>query len=146
MVLTLEQKVFVVSEMNSAGTVCELQRRFRQRFGSSLHHKTVKCHLQNFKTTGSLNRKKGSGSQKKSRTAGNVAAVKNKFKTDPRTSIRKAAVELGINRSSVFRIVKDEKLKPYKMNLVQALKPTDPSQRQRWSYMNISKLSDILML
>lgn len=48
---------------------------------------------------------------------------------NPRISIRELADELGISRSSIHRILKNHKYHPFKIHLVQALRPTDYDRR-----------------
>lgn len=57
-------------------------------------------------------------------------SVTQSIRDDPNLSIRKRAVALNVHRSSLCRILhKDLKLHPYKIQLVQELKPQDAGQR-----------------
>lgn len=47
----------------------------------------------------------------------------------PQTSVRDIARQSGISKSSVHRILKGNRLHPYKLHLVQGLRPTDPERR-----------------
>ncbi|GBP20083.1 hypothetical protein EVAR_13855_1 [Eumeta japonica] len=66
------------------------------------------------------------GLRKRSKTDSVTQSVRD----NPDLSIRKRAVALNVHRSSLFRILhKDLKLHPYKIQLVQELKPQDAGQR-----------------
>ncbi|KAL4710049.1 hypothetical protein ACJJTC_011634 [Scirpophaga incertulas] len=86
--------------------------------------------VKKFEETGSTLEKPKSGRPRTSRTAENVDSVTQSIRDDPNLSIRKRAVALNVHRSSLCRILhKDLKLHPYKIQLVQELKPQDAGQR-----------------
>lgn len=86
--------------------------------------------VEKFEETGSTLEKPKSGRPRTSRTAENVDSVTQSIRDDPNLSIRKRAVALNVHRSSLCRILhKDLKLHPYKIQLVQELKPQDAGQR-----------------
>lgn len=86
--------------------------------------------VKKFEETGSTLDKPKSGRPRLSRTEENVERVNQSVRVDPDLSIRKRASALNVHRSSLHRILrKDLKLQPYKIQLVQELKPQDPIQR-----------------
>ncbi len=59
----------------------------------------------------------------------NTNLVSETFRRNPQSSQICAARELNISRSSLQRIMKELKLKPYKPWLLQALNEDDPDRR-----------------
>lgn len=59
----------------------------------------------------------------------NLIAVLAYINVNPHVSIRVLEEELGISKSTIHRILKKFKYRPYKINLVQGLKPEDPQRR-----------------
>ncbi|CAF3819615.1 unnamed protein product [Rotaria sp. Silwood1] len=55
--------------------------------------------------------------------------VSETFAQNPQMSQRRAALELGISRRSLQRLMQDLNLKPYKPRLLQALNEDDPNRR-----------------
>jgi hypothetical protein len=67
-----------------------------------------------------------SGRKKTTRSVANIDVVKESVATSPVKSIRKRSQVVDINCSGTWRILKkDLQLKPYKMQVVQSLKPDD---------------------
>ena len=63
-----------------------------------------------------------------------VNAVNELFSYNPNTSVRQAAQSVPVSKSSVHRIVKNYlKLYPYKIQLVQAIKPGDYEKREQFA-------------
>lgn len=88
--------------------------------------------VEKFEETGSTLEKPKSGRPRSSRTVKNVESVAQSIREDPNISIRKRAVALNVHRSSLCRILhKDLKLHPYKIQLVQELKPQAKSS---WNF------------
>lgn len=86
--------------------------------------------VKKFEETGTTLDKSKSGRPRSSRTVENVESVNQSVRDDPNLSIRKRASALNVHRSSLHRIMhKDLNLHPYKIQLVQELKPQDASQR-----------------
>ena len=65
------------------------------------------------------------GKGKTSKSLINAEIVLEAVERDPSTSIRSIEKENDIPRTNVFRILKEEQLHPYHVQLVQALEPKD---------------------
>lgn len=86
--------------------------------------------VKKFEETGSTMDKRKSGRPRSSRSDENVEMVNQSIRDNPDLSVRKRAHALNVPRSSLHRILrKDLKLHPYKIQLVQELKPQDAGQR-----------------
>ena len=70
-----------------------------------------------------------SGRPRSGRCVKNISKVLQKVENSPMCSARRISRETGICNSTVRNIVKDEKLKPYKVQLRQTLTPDNKSQR-----------------
>jgi hypothetical protein len=79
------------------------------------------------------------------RTARNqeiLVRVNQSINENPKTSIRRRSIKLGLNRSSLHRILKrDLHLFGYKIQMVHAISPNDFIQRLNYSR-NIQRLAD----
>ena len=64
--------------------------------------------VKNIRDTGSINLSTSSGRPRTIRTEANVRKVKNRLIKEKPSSTRKLALELGISRASVQRILKDD--------------------------------------
>lgn len=90
----------------------------------------IKNWVQKFEETGSTLNKPRTGRPRSSRTEENVESVRISVRENPALSVRKRARAVNVLRSSLHRILrKDLCLHPYKIQLVQELKPTDGAQR-----------------
>jgi len=98
--------------------------------------------IRNFVETGSTLEKPKSGRPRSSRTVENVESVNLSVHDNPNLSIRKRASALNVHRSTVHRILhKDLKMHPYKIQLVQELKPQDANQRLDFVNLAIERFS-----
>ena len=65
------------------------------------------------------------------RTEENIAAVSASVNDDHQLSIRRRSQQLGLCYSATWKILrKDLGVKPFKIQMVQELKPNDPQQRR----------------
>ncbi|XP_039758681.1 uncharacterized protein LOC120632758 [Pararge aegeria] len=133
-------RVFAYDEfVKSNESVVAAQRAFRQRFNIERHgaipnRKTVMRWVNAFRTTGNIMKKKPPGPTRTATTPENVERVRAAVVQSPGRSVRKQAQALRIDRSSVRRIIKRElKFHPYKLAIVQQLKPTDYRQRSEFA-------------
>ena len=69
----------------------------------------------------------------------NILAYAN---VNPHVSTRLVAQELGVSKSSVHRVLKNNKYHPYKVHLVQGLTPEDPARRLAFIAEIFCKLED----
>lgn len=116
-----------------------VQRRYRAEFGKNeavpsrptiiaIHAKAI---------TGELGDMERSGRPRTSRSDENVEAVVSAFDRSPRKSVRRASAELDLPKTSVHRILKDERMHPYRLHILHELFEDDlaarpPSQRRCW--------------
>jgi hypothetical protein len=82
-----------------------------------------------FDETGSVDDSSRINRPKSVTTEDNTDLVSETFRRNPQLSQRRAAHEFNISRSSLQRIMKELKLKPYKPRLLQALNEDDPDRR-----------------
>lgn len=101
MVLTKEQKVFIIINLKLQQTVAELRDKFFEKFGFRPDYKTIHRNYNKFLGTGSVAHKKGYGRPTTTRTDENVESVCLSIIENPKTSIRRIATELGIGKSDV---------------------------------------------
>ncbi|XP_028027786.1 uncharacterized protein LOC114241201 [Bombyx mandarina] len=94
----------------------------------------IRSWVRKFEFSGSTLNEKSAGRPRSIRTEENVSEVAVSVRRDPQQSSRKRSAELAISRSSLRRILtKDLKLHPYKLQLVQELKPNDHHLRRAFA-------------
>lgn len=134
---TGEQRAFCVKNYYKNGDSCTVVRRlFRVEFG--LHdlnqcpsESVIRSWVRKFEATGSTLNKKPEGRPRSTRTEETINEVRTSVQRDPGLSTRKRSAELALSRTSLRRILaKDLKLHPYKIQLVQELKPDDLNLRR----------------
>lgn len=130
MVLTVKQRIFIVTNYPLAAKITQLVNMFENKYGHRICHKTVHRNWKKFQDTGSIFRKKGTGRPRSVRSAVNVQQVIHEFEKDPSLSLRKASAALRISKTSIHRILKDDaKMKAYRIKNVRNLKaPWFPQQ------------------
>lgn len=112
----------------------QTRRAFRRHFNIPRNQpvptdNAIRTWITNLEQTGSTSKKRG-GSVKTVRTPQNIAAVREAVVRSPRRSTKQHALRIGISDSSVRRILhKDLNFHPYKLQIVQCLKPNDYQQR-----------------
>ena len=90
--------------------------------------------IQRFQQYGSVSDLPRSGRPRLVRSQMNLERVRDSVQQEPGTSIRRRSHQLGMSRTSLHRILSDNlHLFPYKMHLVQNLRPTDHQQRLNYS-------------
>lgn len=131
------QRAFCVKHYYKNGDSCTVVRRlFRAEY--ELHdinqcpsESVIRSWVRKFEATGSTLNQKPAGRPRSIRTEETVNEVRTSVRRDPGLSTRKRSAELAIPRTSLRRIlVKDLKLHPYKIQLVQELKPNDHNLRR----------------
>lgn len=79
--------------------------------------------------------------RRNARTVENIAAVRASVAEDPNLSIPRRAQELGLKKTSTWRILqKDLNLHPYKIVLTQELKPLDHRRRREFAAWSLEQL------
>lgn len=121
----------------NADSVVGAQRAFCREFNLPPQapvpsRKAILLWVKNFEATASTTKKRG-GSTKTIRTPENINRVREALGRRPRRSARRHSAELGLSNRSVRRILKsDLHYHPYKIQVVQALKPNDYNNRIRF--------------
>lgn len=117
-------------------SVTQTQRDFRTHFNIPVRRpvpdrNTILRWFENFNTTGSVMKKKPPGPVNTARTPENIERVRTSAIQSPKRSVRKRAASLGINESTVRRILhKDLHYHPYKIQVCQQLSVGDYEQRR----------------
>lgn len=112
-------------------SVIATQRAFRLHFNIPCHGpipdgKAIRHWIEALEDNGSTRRRRGSGRPKTVRTLENVALVKAAVEQSPRRSAWKLSLALAMSNRSLRRILcYDLLFHPYKIMIVQELKPTD---------------------
>lgn len=124
------------------------RREFRRHFNLGRHDRVPSAHaiktwIHNFEESGSAMGKKPPGRARTIRTPVNIQAVRDAVIRSPHRSIRRHAASLQLHSSSVRRIlVQDLKCHPYKLQIVQELKPNDHVMRQQFCELMLQKLNE----
>lgn len=131
-VLTTEQRIFLLKHWWMSGkSLHAVNTAFKHEFPDDAvpARQTIYRLSSKFEETGSVDDSPRSGRPQSVTTDDNTDLVSENFRRNPHASQRRAARELNISRSSLQRIMKELKLKPYKPRLVQALNEDDPDRR-----------------
>ena len=113
-----------------------VQRLYRQRFGRNVSipsATSIKAMHKKASVNGTLEDLPRSGRPATSHTPENIDLVAETFCSNPRTFTRRASLELGIPRSTVVRILHEQKLHPYKLRQFHELSAEDLAERQRFA-------------
>ena len=136
MPFTIEQRSKIVKFYLETKSLVQTQREYRKHFGvkEAPSVTSIKKIVQKFEVHGTChNRNKGnSGRRVSARTELNIDTVRESTVRSPKKSIRRRSSELGLTKSTVQRILKqDLNLYPYKLEIKQTL--TDRDKEQRFS-------------
>ncbi|KAJ4433698.1 hypothetical protein ANN_16009 [Periplaneta americana] len=124
------QAIWWYVETNS---LIQVQRNFRRVFQKDPPSRnTIKTWKQHFLPTGSVVKLHGGGNVRVSEER--VAAVRQAYERSPRKSVRQAARELQMPKSTVHKILhRSLGFHAYKLQLVHELKPDDGNKRQAFA-------------
>ena len=134
MPFTIEQRSKIVKFYLETKSLVQTQREYRKHFGvkEAPSVTSIKKIVQKFEVHGTChNRNKGnSGRRVSARTELNIDTVRESTVRSPKKSIRRRSSELGLTKSTVQRILKqDLNLYPYKLEIKQTLTDRDKEQR-----------------
>jgi len=133
--LTTKQRIFLLKHWWMSGkTRHAVNTAFKHEFPDEAippARPTINRLSNKFDKTGSVDDSPRSDRPKSVTTEDNTNLVSENFRRNPHAPQRRAARELNILRSSLQRIMKELKLKPYKprLLLLQALNEDDPDRR-----------------
>ena len=130
---TSEQKAFCVLQFARTESVVTVQRAFRSKFHCNPpSDNNIRRWYHQFEDTGCLCKGKSTGRPRV--TEERVERVRESFMRSPKKSVRKASRELAIPVTSVWRVLRRRlQLRPYRLQLLQALKPTDYGLRANFA-------------
>jgi hypothetical protein len=124
---TLEERIWIIGNYKSLGVnACAYYWPFESPAPS---RSTVSRTVSRFKTTGSVLNKKPTGRKKTATSVEKSEEVRNAVLANPKTSVSRLALELGMSRSSTFLNLKSLDLKAYHPTVVQELLPEDYGKR-----------------
>lgn len=128
----LREKIFCVLEYAKTSSVISVQRHFRTKFGKEAPHRNnIRRWVEKFAETGSLLKGKSTGRPNVSNEV--VENIRVAYQRSPRKSTRRASRELNVPRTTVWRVLRKRlQFKPYKFQMVQALKPADLPKRTQF--------------
>ena len=119
------EKAFCVLTFHECLSVTIVQRQFRTKFGKQPpSDNTIRRWYAEFQDTGCVCKRKSTG--RPSVTEEQVEQVRQAFVTSPRKSTVRGSRELGVPQPTMWHILRKRlKLKPYRLMLLQILKPDD---------------------
>ena len=152
--LTQEMRCKIAVWQEAYKSVTQTQRLFNREFGinSAPTRRTIYAIHRKFMETGSVVDAQRSGRPKSGRSEENIRVLEEAYALSQGKSIRRAAVELEISRSSIQRILrKDIKAFPYKLQAVHKLKEdndhrVEMSETLLYHYENDPSLLDNIWL
>ena len=130
--LTQKMRYKIAVWQEAYKSVGQTQRLFNREFGnnSAPTRRTIYAIHRKFMESGSVVDAQRSGRPKSGRSEENIRVLEEAYALSQRKSIRRAAVELEISRSSIQRILrKDIKAFPYKLQAVHKLEEEDNDRR-----------------
>ncbi|GFU10114.1 DUF4817 domain-containing protein [Trichonephila clavipes] len=140
---TSEQKAFCVLHFARTESAITVQRAFHIKFGCQppKDNDIRRWHHQ-FETTDCLC--KGKNTERPRHSEESVTRVRETFLRSPNISVRRASRELAMPMRTVWKVLRKRlELRPYRLHLLQALKPTDYGLRAKFT--NDTRANEHLM-
>jgi len=133
--LTFEERKQVLKWYFKYENICEVQRQWKTTYESEPPRRDtisrIRDKFEEVGTVGSL--QTSTGRQRTARSNDNVALVVNAFGDDPKKSVRQAALDLNLSRSTIQRILHEHGIKPYRPTLLHKLNEDDFDRRVEFS-------------
>lgn len=129
---TIEQRSRIVQfYYQNQQSIILTQRAYRRYFNVRFapNRSTINRLVANFHQQGSVRNLPRSGRQRTAHTDNNIQRVLESVRDNPETSTRRRSTQLGLSRRSVQRILATLALFPYKIQIVQKIRPTDYQKR-----------------
>lgn len=128
-------------------SVVEVQRRFRTHFNDQnrvpSRYVITACHGRLLETGSVLPGKRGpSTPPRPRRTLSTETRVLEAFRQNPEKSLRQGANELGLSSTTIFRILHEKKMKPYKIQILQALNEEDVDRRLEFAEHMLARMAE----
>lgn len=142
MMTTTQQKAQCVLWYAELKSVTTVQRKFRNQYDERPPTRaSIYRWMKLFKERGSVEGKKSPGRTRTSDAA--VERVRDAFQSSPRKSVRTAARELQLPRSTVHDILRKRlHLHPYKIQMAQHLYPADEDRRKEFAMDMLARLDE----
>uniref|UniRef100_A0A8D8SNF8 DUF4817 domain-containing protein n=2 Tax=Cacopsylla melanoneura TaxID=428564 RepID=A0A8D8SNF8_9HEMI len=128
---TLQRTKIVQFYFENGRSITQTQLAYKRYFQvrKAPIYRTIMKIIERFQEQGAVRDLPRPGRQRSVVTEANRQRVSDNIESSPGTSTRRRSTQLGMSRRSLQRILKDLKLFPYKIQIVQALKPTDYQRR-----------------
>lgn len=129
MAATPQEKSFCVLQLAKLESIVAVQRAFRRQFNKQPpRHKQIYEWHRKFVEDGCICKGKSTGRPRTSNE--NVERIRTLYERRPKKSTSRASKELNIPQPTVWRVLKHRlHMKPYKLQLLQALHPDDHNKR-----------------
>lgn len=135
MVLSIPEKLEIIelARRNSYRQTAIIFNQLHPDRYAPLHFTTIAKLFQNLRSRGSLERKKRTVSPRMAVEINNFREeVLVRINENPHLSTRRVAAQLGKSHTSVWKVLKYEKFKSYKMSKHQKLHADDPPKRKKF--------------
>ncbi|KAK3892905.1 hypothetical protein Pcinc_003271 [Petrolisthes cinctipes] len=117
------------------GSIIQTQRTYRRhyRVRDAPSVSAIRTFINRFEEQGAVSDRTRSGRLRTVRTDETREQVRESIEENPGTSTRRRSRQLRISRTSLQRVLRNLNLFPYKVQLVQQLKPKDYQQRLQYA-------------
>lgn len=134
-------KLFYQNQCSYVNTERNLRRIHGRHY--SVNRLTIRRIVDNFESEFSLHDKRVPVRQRNARTQENIDAVAASVRDNPNLSIPRRSQQLNLSQTTTWRILrKDLGLHPYKIQLVQELKPLDHHKRRLFADFALEQLEN----
>ena len=147
--LSRRQRVSAIIHYYECGrNATEASRRLSAEHGiRKVTHSNVEALIDKFNATGSVNNAPGPGRKQTATNEERKIEVLESLERSPQKSTRRLSNEIGVSQSSVMRLLRKLKLKPYIPRLFHALHYGDEDWRVEFAetFLNMEKTDDLLL-
>ncbi len=148
-----QQKVRLAIWYENLKSIVTVQRNFRKEYRTRAPRRdSILRYHANLMRYGSVwipKDESEAGRPISARSAENIDKVLEAFRRSPEKSIRRASLQLDLNKTTIHRILKAAKLKAYKPQILHALYDEDIDRRMEFAELTLEKInseSDFLSL
>lgn len=115
---------------------CLAEREYALRYPDRTHfsRRVFRRLSRRLRETGNVHSMTAPTRQRPSRNEDNIINVLALIEADPQLSTRQVSLQLGLSKTSIHRILKDNRLHPYHLSLHQALSDNDFEQRLNYCH------------
>ncbi|CAK1588565.1 unnamed protein product [Parnassius mnemosyne] len=135
---SIEQRAQIVEfYFSNQRSIVLTQRAYRRFFNVRVgpSESTINHLVANFRQQGAVRNLPGAGRRRTVHTDDNIELVQRSIREYGETSTRRRSTQLGLSRASLQRTLHTLGMFPYKIQLVQELKPTEYQQRLDYAVM-----------